>query len=145
MNLAGKIICRTTGLAALGYTLYDTYECAKAGARKSGIAQQEKYLEDAYFNSRTLNDISVTQNNTREKVFDLRTRNPIPSFWGKIKGGAKSAFNTLVNYFPLLICASLAMAAKGVFAKIGAAGVALLGVLSIAENGFGFGKKHPFD
>ena len=48
------------------------------------------------------------------------------------------------NIVPVSL-ASIAIAAKGVLAKVGAWGLAGYGLLTVAREGFGLGKNTPMD
>ena len=82
----GIIACRAIGTVGMGLALYDAVERSKANSRHQAQKQTADYLEKTYFNSRTIDNISTTQNKIRAKTFDLQTKNPLPTLWGKIKG-----------------------------------------------------------
>lgn len=145
MNVATKIVCRTMGTAGMGIALYNATRVASQFSRNEGLKEQSKYLEKAYFDSRNINDVSYTSNEIRKQTFDLRTKNPLPTWWGKIKGCVEGTTYSLGNSLPTVACAALALLSKGVFAKIGAIGVGLGICYDIAHNGFGLGKHHPMD
>lgn len=133
------------GTVGMGIALYDASRIAGQFARNGGQNTQAKYLESAYFNSRNTDDVSYISNDIRKKTFDLRTRNPLPSLWGKIKGGVQGATYGLGNNLFTVACSALAILSKGALAKIGAIGVCLGVCYNIARNGFGFGKQHPMN
>lgn len=145
MNFAAKIACKTIGTAGMGLALYDASERCKISARRSAQHEQSKYLENAYFNSRTLDTASPASNEFRQKTFDLRTRNPLPSLWGKIKGGCTGIAYGLGDKLPLVALSSMALLGKGRWAKIGAIGATLTACYDIARNGFGLGKQNPMN
>ena len=145
MNLAGKILCRSVGTLGMGLALYDATQVGKQYAKNGSQLQQAKYLDRVYYNSRTLDNVSYTSNSIQQKTFDLRTRNPLPAIWGKIKGGSEGVLYALGNALPLVACSALALLGKNIGAKIGAAGVALGLCFKIARDGFGVGKKHPMN
>lgn len=139
----GIIACRAIGTAGVGLALYDAVERSKANARHQAHKQTADYLEKAYFNSRTIDNISTVQNQIRAKTFDLETKNPIPNLWGKIKGGVNGFIYSLGNNLPLVLCSTLAIVGKNFAAKAGAIGTGCCLAYSIARNGFGLGKEHP--
>ena len=145
MNTITKIACRTIGAAGIGIPLYNAMRVGNQFARNEAQRTQGKYLEKAYFDSRTIDTVSYSSNKVRQKVFDLETKNPLPTLWGKIKGWTNGTLSSLGDSLPTIICASMAILSKGFFAKVGAVGVALSAAYSIARNGFGLGKYHPMD
>lgn len=145
MRTITKIACRTMGTAGMGIALYNASRVASQFSRNEAQNEQSKYLEKAYFSSRNIDEVSYTSNALRKKTFDLRTKNPLPTLWGRIKGGAEGLAYSLGNNLPTVACASLALLSKGILAKIGAVGVGLSVCYDIAHNGFGLGKHHPMD
>lgn len=143
MNLAAKIACKTIGTAGMGLALYDASQRCSISARRGAQHQQAKYLENAYFNARTLDTASSSSNELRQKTFDLRTRNPLPTLWGKIKGGCNGIVHGLSDQLPIVACSSMALLGKGKVAKFGAIGAILTVCYDIARNGFGLGKQTP--
>ena len=105
--------------------------------------QQQKYLEKRYFNSRTTDTVNFNKANIGKKTFELETKNPLPSLWGRIKGGAEGAAYSLGTNLFTVACSSLAILSKGFLAKAGAIGVGLGVCYNVARNGFGLGKQHP--
>ncbi len=145
MNFATKIACRTLGTAGMGVALYDAVNVANQFSRNGAQKENAKYLENAYFNSRTTDTVSYSDNIVREKVFDLRTKNPLPSLWGRIKGGVEGTLYSLSDSLLLVGSSAFALVAKNTFAKIGATGVALTACYKILRSGFGIGKEHPMN
>lgn len=143
MNLAGKIACRTIGTAGIGIALYDASSVCRQFARNYAEKEQSEYLEKAYYNSRTTDTVSFSDNFIRKKTFDLRSRNPLPGFWGNIKGGSKGIFYSLGNNLPTVLCSALALTCKGTIAKAGAIGTGLSLCWSVLRNGYGAGKQNP--
>ncbi len=143
MNLASKIICRTMGTAGMGIALYEAARASSYFAKTNKNAAQARYLENAYFNARTLDDVSYTSNNIQEKTFDLRTRLPLPALIGKIKGGIGGFLYGLGNSLPIIAFSTLALVCKNWVAKAGAIGIALGFCYKVARNGFGLGKQNP--
>jgi len=143
MNIAAKIACRSIGAVGLGIALYDSAKIAKQFADIGSEHTQEEYLENAYFNARTTDKVSFSNNALREKTFELRSKNPIPSIYGKIKGGFQGLMYGLGNYLPVVICSTLALACKNIGAKAGAIGIGAGFVYKILQNGYGLGKNNP--
>ena len=143
MVSVGKIVCKTVGVAGMGMALFDAVQASKSVSRRTAHANQANYLEKSYFNSRTIDNVSTYSNKLRAKTFDLQTWNPLPAFWGKIKGGVKGFAYSLGINMPLIVTSAFAIASKGIMSKVGAIGVALGLSYNIARNGFGLGKEHP--
>lgn len=145
MKLGTKIACRTLGTAGMGIALYDAVNVGKHHSKNESQKESAKYLEKAYFNSRTTDTVSYSNKIIQDKVFDYRTKNPLPSIWGRIKGGVEGTLYSLGNSLFLIASSSMALVSKNAFAKIGATGVALTTVYNVLRSGFGLGKKHPMD
>lgn len=145
MRTLSKIACRTTGTIGMGVALYEAYRVGKQFAKNGAQNSQAKYLEKAYYNSRTIDKVSYTSNSIRQKTFDLRTKNPLPAIWGKIKGGFEGATYGLGENLFTVACSSCAILSKGFLAKIGAIGLGLKLCYEIARSGFGLGKEHPMN
>ena len=145
MRTITKIACRIIGTVSIGSALYDSVRMSKLYGKHQSEREQANYLERAYFNSRTLDSASYTGNAIRKKTFDIESKNPSPSVWGKIKGKTKGFFQGLSNNLPLIICGSLALVGKNFWAKFGAIGSAICLAYTIVRQGFGLGKNHPMD
>lgn len=145
MNLGTKIICRTTGAIGMGMVLYDSVRVGKHYSKIESEKQSSKYLENAYFSSRTSDNMSYTSNAMRDKVFEMRSKNPLPALYGKIKGGTKGFLQTLGDNLITTCCASFALLSKGKMAKFGAIGTVLATIYKVARDGFGLGKQNPMD
>ena len=139
----GIIASRAIGTAGVGLALYDAVQRSKANARHQAHKKTADYLERTYFNSRTTDNISAVDNKIRAKTFDLETKNPIPTLWGKFKGGVNGFIYSLGNNLPLVLCSTLAILGKNFIAKAGAIGTGCYLAYSVARNGFGLGKEHP--
>lgn len=145
MKLAAKIICRTMGTAGMGIALYDAFNVANQYSKIGSQKETAKYYEKAYFNSRTTDAVSYSDKAIQEKVFDLRTKNPIPYIYGRIKGWTEGALYSLGNSLCLVGTSAIALTSKGKLAKIGATGVAVVAAINVLRSGYGVGKKHPMD
>lgn len=139
----GIIACRTVGTVGMGLALFDCVQACKANSKRKAHATTANYLEKSYFNARTIDNISTNQNTIRAKTFDLKTKNPLPTLWGKTTGGLNGIIYSLGNNLPLVACSALAILGKNIGAKIGAVGVGCGLIYNIARNGFGLGKEHP--
>jgi len=144
LSTGAKILCRTIGATGVGFALYDAIHVAGHEARAIGQASQENYLERAYFNSRTTDNLSFNESNFASKTFDARTKNPLPKLWGNIKGATTGFVDTLGNNIVLVGSSALALLCKGFMAKVGVAGVIGTAIYTVARQGFGLGKDHPF-
>jgi len=145
MKMITKIACRTVGALGMGLAVYDATKVAKQYSRNCALKEESKFLEKAYFSSRTTNTTSFVSNDLRKKTFDLRSKNPIPALWGRAKGACQGTFEALSNNLFTVACSAFALLSKGLLAKIGAIG-AILGVgYDIASNGFGLGKQSPME
>lgn len=133
------------GTVGMGIALYDASRVASQFSRNGAQNEQAKYLERAYFDSRGIDTVSYNSNNIRQKTFDLRTKNPLPSLWGRVKGYCEGASYSLGSNLFTVACSALALISKGALAKIGAIGVGLGVCYNIARNGFGLGKQHPMN
>ena len=140
-----KIACRTIGAAGMGLAVYDAFQVGKQYSRNVAQQEESRFLEKAYFSSRTTNTTSFVSNGMRKKTFELRAKNPLPELWGRVKGATQGALESLGNNIFTVACSALALASKGLLAKIGAIGVLLGLVYDLASNGFGLGKQNPMN
>ena len=145
MKMVTKIACRTLGAAGIGLACVDSHKVAKQFAGIGSDHAQERYLEKAYFSSRTVDKVSPASNALREKTFELRSKNPIPSVYGKFKGRMQGFMYGMSNWLPVVICSSLAILGKNILAKAGAAGLGVIAVYKVLRNGFGLGKNNPMN
>lgn len=145
MNLAGKIACKSIGVVGISLGLYDAYKVAGHYAKVGEEQAQAKYLTNAYFTSRTSDDVSFVSNSLREKTFDIRSKLSFPAAFGEIKGAVYGFFSGLGNWLPTITCSAIALAAKGTFAKAGAIGVGICTAYDILRNGFGMNKQNPMN
>ncbi len=143
MRLIGKIACRTLGVAGMVVACYDAAKISKKYAEVGSEHSQENYLQRAYYDSRTLDKVSYTSNALREKTFELRSKNPIPSIYGKTKGGFQGFMYGLANSLPLIICSSFAILGKNILAKLGVIGIGAIAIYKLVRDGFGLGKNNP--
>lgn len=145
MKTITKIACRTMGVIGMSIAAYDATKAANQISREQAEYIEAKYLEKAYFDAKTIDIYSHSSNALRKKTFDLRTINPIPAFYGRIKGWIEGFLKNLGYHLPTVACAALALLSKGTLAKVGGIGVALGVCYDIARNGFGLGKQHPMN
>ena len=145
MRMLTKIACRTIGVAGIAAACVDSHKIAKQFSHIGADHAQEHYLEDAYFSSRTTDTVSPSSNALREKTFELRTKNPLPSIGGKIKGRRQGFLYGMANWLPVIACSSLAILGKNILAKAGAIGIVALSAFKILRDGFGLGKNNPMN
>ena len=143
MNIAGKIACRTVGTVGMGVALFDACRLGKHYSKAIEEDTQAAHLEKVFYSSRTLDTVSYTKNGIREKSFDLRTKNPIFSIYGKVKGAVGGFLYGIGNFLPAIILSSLALICKNWGAKLGALGVIAGICYNFAHEGFGLGKQNP--
>ncbi len=145
MRTITKIACRTVGALGMGLATYDAFQVGKQFSRNRAQLEEGKHLEKAYFNSRTINNISYVSNNIRKSAYSWQEKNPLPSLFGRVKGAFEGSMQSLGSNLFTVACSAFALLSKGLLAKIGAIGV-LLGIgYDIASNGFGLGKQNPMD
>lgn len=145
MRTVTKIACRTIGVVGMAMACADSAKVAKQFSSIGSDHAQERYLEKVYYSTRTIDKVSPASNALREKGYDLRSKNPLPSVGGKIHGGFQGFMYGMANFLPVIACSSLAILGKNILAKIGAFGVAGLMVFNILHNSFGVGKNNPMD
>lgn len=143
MQIVPKIACRTIGTAGVALALYDSVKLTSQYSHIGSEHAEEEYLEDSYFKGRTIDKVSHSSNAIREKAFELRTKNPLPGIWGRVKGGFEGLMYGLGNYLPVIAFSTLALAGKNKLAKLGAAGVVGCALYKVIRNGFGIGKNNP--
>lgn len=141
MNIVGKVICKTVGIAAMSAVVYDSYMEGKHHAACGAEEAAADVFERSIAASRTADSQSHISSAMQKKVADLRMSNPIMPAIGKVKGFFKGVLNSLGDNIVPVTFASLAIAAKGTFAKIGAWGVAGCALYKILKEGFGVGKE----
>ena len=138
-----KIACRTLGAAGIAVACYDAAKISKQFSEIGSEHAQEHFLEDAYFSSRTTDKVSYVSNAMREKTFELRSKNPFPSIFGKFKGATQGFLYGLGNSLPIIACSALAILGKNILAKAGAIGICAISAYKILRDGFGLGKNNP--
>ncbi len=143
MRMVTKIACRTLGAAGMTLACVDSAKVAKQFSEIGSDHSQEHYLEKAYYKTRTLDKVSPADNALREKAFEIHSKNPIPSFLGKIKGGFQGFMYGMSNYLPVIACSALAILGKNIVAKAGVVGLGCIAVYKVLRNGLGVGKNNP--
>ena len=123
----------------------DSHKVANQYAEIGSDHAQEKYLEKAYYNSRTIDKVSPSSSIISEKVFEKRTKNPLPSIFGKINGRMQGFMYGMSNWLPVIACSALAILGKNFVAKAGAIGIGALATFKILREGFGLGKNNPMN
>ncbi|MBR1776515.1 hypothetical protein IJ750_05535 [bacterium] len=145
MNLAGKIICKTAGVAGVSAVLYDAYATGRHHAMSGGQMQNADTFQYIISAKRTTSDESPVTGALQDKLSDLRMNNPIIPAYGKTKGFIKGTFSSLGNNLVPIIFSSMALAGKNAWAKVGAWGLAAYGLYTVLKEGFGIGKNTPVD
>ena len=97
MKTITKIACRTIGALGMGVALYDATKVAGLFSRNKAQVQHANYLEDVYYNSRTLDTVSYSSNGIRKTTANVMGKNPLPRIWGRIKGAFQGATYSLGN------------------------------------------------
>lgn len=143
MRTVTKIACRTLGVAGMTLACVNSAKIAKQFSAIGSDYAQEHYLEKVYYKTRTIDKVSPADNAMREKAFEMRSKNPIPSIRGKIKGGFQGFMYGMANCLPLVACSALAILGKNILAKAGAIGLGCIAVYKVLRNGFGVGKNNP--
>ena len=145
MKLATKIACRSLGTAGMLLACVDSMKVAKQFSEIGSDHRQEHYLEKVYYKTRTLDKVNYADNALREKAFDIRSKNPIPSIWGKFEGGFKGFMYGMANYLPIVASSALAILGKNIVAKAGAIGLGCIAVYKVLRNCCGVGKNNPMN
>ena len=145
MGTLAKIVCKGVGVAGMSAVLYDAFTVAKKNSTRVSMMSDADHFERVHADTRTLTSESYVNNAIQKKVADFRNNNSLISIAGNIKGFVSGFFNSLGDNIVPTALASLALAAKGVFAKIGAWGLAGYGLYVVAKEGFGLSKKSPMD
>ena len=145
MNTLTKIACKTAGSLGSAFVVYDAIKVGKQYSKIRSEQAQANFLEKTYFDSRTVENHSYTDNSVRRKVFDMRAKNPLLALWGKLKGATEGVLLATGDQLPMVACSALALLNKGKWAKWGAIGTAMCFCYNIARNGFGLGKNHPLE
>ena len=145
MRTITKIACRAVGTLGMGVALFDAGRTAKHFSKVQGELSKANQLEKAYFSTRTLDNYSDFSNKIQKDAFELRSKLPLPTVVGKIKGGVKGFLSSLGNHLPSIAFSSMALLCKGIGAKIGVVGLLLSLVYEVARNGFGLNKHNPMD
>ena len=139
MGILGTVVCRTAGAAGMGAVLYDACKIAKENSNRYSQKLDADHFERIHASTRTLEKESPVDNAIQEKVKNFRMNTPIVNTF--ISG----FFNSLGENILPVSFASLALAGKGFWAKLGAWGLAGSLIYTIAREGFGFGKHNPMN
>ena len=143
MGIVSTVVCKTVGVAGMSAVLYDAFALGKANSSRYTQALDADHFEKVHASTRGLDSESQVGSAVQNKVAELRMNNPLIKIFGKTKGFISGALNSLGNNIIPVGFASLALAAKGTFSKIGAWGLAGCAVYSVLREGFGFGKNTP--
>ncbi len=145
MGIMANIACKTAGIAGMSAILYDAYTHGKKHSKIAAEnAKADHYLK-IHSDTRTLSTESHLNNAVQKKVAELRMNTPIVSTIGSIKGFTGGFLDTLADNIIPVAFSSVALAAKGIAAKISAGGVVVYALYQIAKEGFGYTKKSPMD
>ncbi len=145
MGTLAKIVCKTAGIAGLSAVVYDAYTVGKDTSRRISQLETADHFIRVHSATRTLSFENPSKEAVQKKVKDFRMDSPIWSIFGRIKGFAEGVLESLADNIIPASFASLALAGKGFFAKLGAWGLAGYGVYTVMKEGFGFGKHSPMD
>ena len=145
MGIMANIVCKTVGIAALSAVGYDAYKVGNRYSKNGAKREMADTFVHAYDAQRTASNESHVTNEMQSKVAELRMNNPIIPLYGRLKGFCTGALHSLGDNIIPVACASLAIAAKGFFAKAGAWGLGIYGGFKVLHDGFGIGKKTPVD
>jgi len=145
MRTVGKIVCKTVGVAGMSAVLYDAFSVGKAQSIRTSQASEADFFEKIHADTRTTTNESPLAGAMQKKVANMRMNNPLVSLSGKFKGAMSGFFSSLGDNLVPAATASLALAGKGFWAKLGAWGTAGYGLFVLAREGFGLSKKSPID
>ncbi len=145
MGIVGKIVCKTIGAAGISAVLYDAVSRSKVQSKRTSQMFEADFFEKVHADTRTLSTESPLSSAMQKKVANMRMNNPLVSIAGKTKGSISGFFNSLGDNLVPAATASLALAGKGFWSKLGAWGTAGYGLFVIAREGFGLSKKSPID
>jgi len=145
MNMVTKVACRSAGTLGMGVALYEAVRVGGHFSKTESEDVQSRYIANAMYNSRTLDNMSYTSNSIREKTFNLRTKNPLPAIYGRVKGAIEGFLYGLGNTLPLIACSALAILGKNTLAKTGVVGLGCCLLYKIARDGYGLGKNNPMN
>lgn len=145
MGMMANIVCKTAGIAGMSAVLYDAYSVGKVNSRRVSEDMEADHYLKIHADTRTLTNESEVNKAIQKRVKDFRMNTPFISTIGSVKGFTGGFLDSLGENIIPAACASVALAAKGAAAKIGAWGLAAYGLYVVAKEGFGFTKKSPMD
>lgn len=145
MGIMANIVCKTVGIAGMSAVLYDGYSLAKENSKRVAANDEADRFIKIHADTRTLTTESPINSAMQKKLADMRMNTPFFSAISSVKGFVGGFLNSLADNIVPVSCASIALAAKGLTAKIGAWGLAAYGLYVVAKEGFGFTKKSPMD
>lgn len=143
MSTISTILCKTVGIAGASAVIYDAYTVGKASSKRISDITNADYYEKIHTTRRSLTNESHVSNAIQNKVTDMRYNNPIIPLWGKTKGFIYGVITSLGDNILPTTLATLAIATKGIFSKIGAWGLVGYGVYTALKEAFGIGKISP--
>lgn len=145
MGMMANIVCKTVGIAGMSAVLYDAYSLGSKNSKRNMQKVNANHFEKVIADTRTLSSESAVSGAMQKKVADFRMNNPLISIFGTVSGFVSGALNSLGDNIIPAACASIALAAKGTLAKVGAWGTAGYGIYTVLKEGFGATKKSPMD
>lgn len=145
MGMMANIVCKTVGVAGMSAVLYDAYSLGSENSQRNMQKVNADHFEKVVADTRSLSSESAMSGAMQKKVADFRMNNPLISMFGTASGFVSGALNSLADNIVPAACASIALAAKGTLAKIGAWGTVGYGIYTILKEGFGVSKKSPID
>ena len=145
MGFMTNLACKAIGIAGISAVAYDAYTVGKSKSKKIALTTQADTFQSIVAAERTTSNVSPLTGAMQRKVADLRMSNPLVPLYGRIKGFFKGFFNSIGDNFVLAGFASMALAGKGFWGKLGALGSAGFVGFKILKEGFGVGKKSPMD
>ena len=86
MGIVSNIVCKTVGVAGMGAVLYDAFTIGKEQSYRTSQQVSADFFERTIAAQRTQTDESHITNAMQNKVADLRMRNPLIPFYGRVKG-----------------------------------------------------------
>ncbi len=145
MGIVSTIVCKTAGIAGMSAVVYDAFSVGRASSSRISQQVTADHFERVHTSRRTLSTESPVNGAIQGKIADMRENNPIIPIYGKVKGFCSGVLNSLGNNLLPVSFAALALTTKGFFSKLGAAGLAACGLLTVLKEGFGLGKQTPMD
>ena len=145
MGTFANIVCKGVGITGMSALLYDAYSVGQANSTRVSQSVSADFFQKVHSDTRTTAIESPVISAIQEKTNKMRMNNPFIPIIGNIKGFVSGALGSWGDNIIPASLASLAIATKGIFSKIGALGVAGYGIFTVAREGFGIAKKSPMN